>query len=99
MTLEKIDFSALKEGLYEELFYGSIAGVTICLIGHPFDTLKTRMQVQKNGLMETFKTLIRKEGFFSLYKGLTSPLYTVPLLNAVVFGAYSISKEILTVNN
>lgn len=78
--------------MYEELFYGSIAGVTICLIGHPFDTLKTRMQIQKKGLMETLKRIIKQEGVLSLYKGLSSPLYTVPLLNAVVFGAYSITK-------
>lgn len=43
MDFSKIDFTDLRRGLYEELFYGSIAGVTICLIGHPFDTMKTRL--------------------------------------------------------
>ena len=28
--------------LRNELVYGSMAGLTICIIGHPFDTIKTR---------------------------------------------------------
>ena len=39
----KIDFTGIKKGLYEELIYGTFAGITICLIGHPFDTMKTRL--------------------------------------------------------
>lgn len=39
----KIDFEVIKEGLLEEMIYGSISGVTICIVGHPFDTLKTRL--------------------------------------------------------
>ena len=41
MSFDKIDFKDIEEGLIDELFFGSIAGVTICLIGHAFDTLKT----------------------------------------------------------
>ena len=29
--------------LIEEMIFGSISGVTICIVGHPFDTLKTRI--------------------------------------------------------
>lgn len=43
MSFDKIDYNSIKEGLFEELFYGTIAGITICIIGHPFDTLKTRL--------------------------------------------------------
>lgn len=39
-----------------------------------------------------------KEGFLAVYKGLSSPLYTMPLINAVSFGTYSITKEFLRVN-
>lgn len=28
--------------LFKEMFHGSVAGVVFCLIGHPFDTIKTR---------------------------------------------------------
>lgn len=41
MNFKDIDFHKIKEGLYDELIYGSIAGATICLVGHPFDTIKT----------------------------------------------------------
>lgn len=52
MDLSKIDFKDIKEGLYEELFYGTMAGITICIIGHPFDTIKTWLQVKKQSMIK-----------------------------------------------
>ena len=49
--------------------------------------------------MSLIKNQIAEEGLISFYKGVSSPLYTVPLLNAVVFGSYSITKAFLVTNN
>lgn len=78
--------------------YGSFAGVIICLIGHPFDTLKTRLQMQRQPVLELLKKTAQQEGILALYKGLSSPLSTIPLLNALVFGSYSITKAFLSSN-
>ncbi len=43
--------------------------------------------------------MIRNEGVFSLYKGLSSPLYSLPLVNAIVFGVYSFTKSMLEGQN
>jgi solute carrier family 25 carnitine/acylcarnitine transporter 20/29 len=99
MEIKKIDFSQIKKGLMEELFYGSIAGVVVSLVGHPFDTIKTRMQVTNQSLKSTVINLVEKEGIRAFYKGLSSPLCTLPVINAIVFGSYATSKKMLEVNN
>ncbi|XP_067943458.1 mitochondrial basic amino acids transporter-like [Watersipora subatra] len=71
---------------------GCLAGVAGVFVGHPFDTVKVRLQGQssKNPLyrnaLDCFRTTIRKEGPKGLYKGVSSPLYSLTLINAVVFG-------------
>lgn len=99
MKLDSFEFAEIKKGLMEELFYGSIAGVAICLIGHPFDTIKTRMQVTNQTLTKTVQSLIKKEGPRAFYKGLSSPLYSLPLINSIVFGTYASTKKLLEINN
>ena len=41
------------------------------------------------------KTLVAKEGVSSLFKGVYSPLYSVPFINALVFGVYEMSRRVL----
>lgn len=54
---------------------GTIAGIAVCLVGHPFDTLKVRLQTQPvhqpvyNGLLDCFVKTLRWEGIGGLYKG------------------------------
>ena len=74
--------------LLEEAFHGSIAGVVIVLVGHPFDTLKTRKQIQYFRYPDMVRSMIYKEGFSSFYKGMSSLLISVPLFKAVLFGSY-----------
>jgi len=77
--------------LQEELIYGSIAGLGICIVGHPFDTIKTRKQIMGGSYIKMVKDIIIKESPFAFYKGLASPLVTMPLLNSVVFSSYSMA--------
>lgn len=81
----------------EDFVAGTFAGVALTLVGHPFDTVKVRMQTKtifRSGLDCVLQT-IRNEGFFALYKGMSGPMATIPLVNAVVFAAYAQGKDFL----
>merc|ERR1711892_731472 len=76
---------------------GSCGGSAGIFTGDPFDTVKVLMQTQKTGNQQkyftTFQTIRRvstEEGFLRLYRGLSTPLCTVALTNAVTFGVYGI---------
>ena len=51
-----------------DIFAGTIAGINVTLVGHPFDTLKVRLQTQPqinpiyNGLIDCFKKTIKWGG-------------------------------------
>ncbi|ETN80212.1 hypothetical protein RB195_015011 [Necator americanus] len=83
-----------------DFFAGCIGGAAGVLAGHPLDTVKVRLQMQNpgsklyRGTWHCFKTIIRKEGFSGLYKGLSSPLASLTAINAVVFGVHgSVCRE------
>ncbi|KAJ8290507.1 hypothetical protein GJAV_G00013780 [Gymnothorax javanicus] len=69
--------------------FGGAAGV---LVGHPFDTVKVRLQVQNvkrplyHGTFHCFQSIVRQESIFGLYKGIGSPMMGLTFINAVVFG-------------
>ena len=54
---------------------GTIAGIAITLVGHPFDTMKVRLQTQPagkplyKGLLDCFVKTLKNEGVGGLYKG------------------------------
>jgi hypothetical protein len=78
---------------------GCVAGIVSTAVGHPFDTIKVRVQLNTVGLamtpMQVARWTVKREGFLSLYKGLASPMLSVPLVNAIVFAAYGQAKEAL----
>ena len=63
--------SYISEYIYKLYFLG-IAG---CLVGHPFDTLKVRLQTQSvhnpvyNGLLDCILKTLKWEGIGGFYKG------------------------------
>ncbi len=65
-----------------------MAGIAICLSGHPLDTLKVKMQMEGGTLRGTVAKVLKEDGISGYYRGILYPLITVPLVNAVVFGAY-----------
>uniref|UniRef100_A0A3Q3JH62 Uncharacterized protein n=1 Tax=Monopterus albus TaxID=43700 RepID=A0A3Q3JH62_MONAL len=70
-------------------YFSGAAGV---LVGHPFDTVKVRLQVQNadkplyRGTFHCFQSIIRQESALGLYKGLGSPMMGLTFINAIVFG-------------
>ena len=63
-----------------DIIAGTCAGINVTIVGHPFDTLKVRLQTQPtdkpvyNGLVDCFKKTIKWEGISGLYKGVQAPL-------------------------
>lgn len=78
---------------------GTLSGVTKLVIGHPFDTLKVRLQVNgdrfNNSAINCLKSTIRKEGFKGLYKGGTPPLFGWALMDSVMLGSLSNYRRLL----
>lgn len=86
-------------------FAGAIGGINITLIGHPFDTLKVRLQTQPQhpplytGLLDCLKKTVKWEGMRGLYTGMTSPLIGQMLFRAALFLSHSETKQIMSENN
>lgn len=73
---------------------GSAYGTTTVLVGQPFDTIKTRMQaLQTTSMTETFKTLIKKDGFSGLYKGGLPLVVGGALIRSAQFGVNNFVLE------
>jgi len=62
---------------------GTVAGVAVCIVGHPFDTLKVRLQTQPinnpiySGLADCFYKTLKWEGISGLYNGVGKVLQSV----------------------
>ena len=104
MSNEKKPRSKLKK-MAIDIFSGTIAGINVTLVGHPFDTLKIRLQTQPhtnpiyNGLIDCFKKTVLWEGFFNgLYKGVQSPLVGQMFFRANLFLAFGEAKRFLSDN-
>lgn len=78
-----------------DLTAGTFAGVAQLLVGHPFDTIKVKLQSQGgaagapafSGPLDAVKQTLGREGPKGLYKGMAAPLATVALFNAVLFAS------------
>jgi solute carrier family 25 carnitine/acylcarnitine transporter 20/29 len=82
-----------------DLVAGTAAGGAICLVGHPFDTLKVLMQMQPDryrSMAAAAKETVRRHGPGGLYKGVGSPLVGNGLYNAVQFAVFARLKNLFT---
>uniref|UniRef100_A0A914VDV6 Mitochondrial carnitine/acylcarnitine carrier protein n=1 Tax=Plectus sambesii TaxID=2011161 RepID=A0A914VDV6_9BILA len=81
---------------------GGVGGACTVIVGHPFDTVKVRLQtmpkpkpgevVPFKGTFDCFRQTVAKEGFFALYKGMAAPLIGVSPLFAVYFAGCSVGR-------
>ncbi|KAJ8290508.1 hypothetical protein GJAV_G00013790 [Gymnothorax javanicus] len=71
---------------------GCLGGAAGVLVGHPFDTVKVRLQVQNvnkplyHGMFHCFQSIIRQESILGLFTGIGSPMMGLTIINAIVFG-------------
>ncbi|CAL8316913.1 unnamed protein product [Merluccius merluccius] len=80
---------------------GCIGGAAGVLVGHPFDTVKVRLQVQNvdkplyRGTFHCFQSIVRQESMLGLYKGIGSPMMGLTFINAIVFGVQGNAMRLL----
>lgn len=69
---------------------GVASGLTKLTIGHPFDSLKVRIQVSPigtyRGFVDCFLQLARKEGLLGLYKGASPPAVGWAISDSILLG-------------
>ncbi|KAI8058074.1 mitochondrial carrier domain-containing protein [Syncephalis plumigaleata] len=83
-----------------EFIAGTAGGWAQVVVGHPFDTLKVRLQTQThpprfhNG-MDCLRVTLKEEGPRGLYKGVMSPLAGIGICNAVLFTANGYFRSLI----
>eukprot|EP00053_Salpingoeca_punica_P011955 m.106680 g.106680 ORF g.106680 m.106680 type:complete len:299 (-) comp15819_c1_seq2:1038-1934(-) len=69
---------------------GYFSGCALVLAGHPFDTIKVRLQTEQTGRfkgpLDCLTQTVRREGLRAIYKGVTPPLLATGVVNSIMFG-------------
>lgn len=83
---------------------GGFGGICTVVVGHPFDTIKVRLQTMalpkpgENplylGTADCMKKTLAKEGLKGFYKGMGAPLAGVAPIFAISFMGYRVGKQI-----
>jgi solute carrier family 25 carnitine/acylcarnitine transporter 20/29 len=82
-----------------DILAGTIAGINATLVGHPFDTIKVRLQTQPrenplyNGVMDCIRKTIKWEGIRGLFAGMASPFVGQIIFRGNLFFAYGLGKR------
>ena len=76
----------------KDILSGTVGGFAQVAVGHPLDTIKTRMQMQGQpgaevykGMMDCCTKMFQREGFSGFYAGAFSPLAGAAFHNASLF--------------
>lgn len=82
--------------MIDEYMNGVVGGYARAIIGHPFDTVKTKMQVNPlryGNSTNCLRMTIKEEGWLSLYKGLTAPLLANGFIVGTHFSVFKMLKD------
>ena len=78
---------------------GIFSGIAKLSVGHPFDTIKVRLQTsektQFHGSLDCVMQTLRKEGVKGLYKGATPPLVGWIAMDSVMLGSLTLYRRLL----
>ncbi|KAH8811680.1 mitochondrial carrier domain-containing protein [Xylogone sp. PMI_703] len=84
---------------YKGFVAGVFSGIAKLSVGHPFDTIKVRLQTapksQFSGPLQCLLQTIRNEGPAALYKGATPPLIGWMFMDSVMLGSLTFYRRIL----
>ncbi|KAI5797502.1 mitochondrial carnitine/acylcarnitine carrier protein [Peziza echinospora] len=84
---------------YKGFVAGIFSGVTKLTVGHPFDTLKVRLQTsppsQFTGAIDCLRKTLKREGVRGLYKGATPPLVGWMFMDSIMLGSMTTYRTLL----
>ncbi|XP_008581563.1 PREDICTED: solute carrier family 25 member 45 [Galeopterus variegatus] len=82
----------------EEFVAGWISGALGLVLGHPFDTVKVRLQTQTTyqGIVDCMVKIYRHESLLGFFKGMSFPIMSIAVVSSVQFGVYSNALMVLT---
>ncbi|KYO20310.1 solute carrier family 25 member 48 [Alligator mississippiensis] len=81
----------------EDFVAGWVGGAASVIVGHPLDTVKTRLQAgqgYRNTLNCVF-TVYRNETVAGFFKGMSFPLASIAVYSSVVFGVFSNTQRFI----
>lgn len=91
----KVAFSSNYKGFVAGVF----SGIAKLSVGHPFDTIKVRLQTsektQFRGPVDCVMQTLRKEGVKGLYKGATPPLVGWMAMDSIMLGSLTLYRRLL----
>ncbi|XP_077096381.1 solute carrier family 25 member 47-A isoform X5 [Siphateles boraxobius] len=75
---------------FADFLAGSVGGACGVAVGYPLDTVKVRIQTQKQftGVWQCIVKTGKKEGVHGFFKGMSLPVSTISMTSSVVFGTY-----------
>nr|XP_043608678.1 mitochondrial carnitine/acylcarnitine carrier-like protein [Erigeron canadensis] len=89
----------------KDLTAGTVGGVAQLIVGHPFDTIKVKLQSQPtplpgqlpkySGAVDAVKKTLAAEGVSGLYKGMGAPFATAAAFNALLFSVRGEMEKML----
>lgn len=88
---------------FKEYVAGLLAGVATVITGHPFDTVKVKLQKHNTGIhgikyrngLHCAARILKNEGVIGLYRGAASSFVGMGFESSLVFGIYSQTKQSL----
>ncbi|KXS20790.1 putative mitochondrial carrier protein [Gonapodya prolifera JEL478] len=82
---------------WKEFAGGTVGGWAQVFVGHPFDTIKVRIQTnnQYRNALDALSDTVKNEGPKALYKGVWSPILGIGLVNAVIFSFYDSFRHLI----
>ncbi len=86
--------------LFTALGVGVLYGTTSVAVGHPLDTVKTKMQAQSgyesSSMIRTFSKTLKSQGIRGLYRGALPPLMGSGIFRSTQFaGDYQFSSSFI----
>ncbi|KAK3328019.1 mitochondrial carrier domain-containing protein [Cercophora scortea] len=87
---------------YKGFVAGVFSGIAKLSVGHPFDTIKVRLQTstssQFSGPLQCVTQTLRNEGIAGLYKGASPPLVGWMFMDSVMLGSLTMYRRLLRDN-
>ncbi|KAI1756323.1 carrier protein YMC2 [Xylaria castorea] len=99
MATDQKQASAPATQNYKGFVAGVFSGIAKLTVGHPFDTVKVRLQTTDatrfSGPLQCVVQTVRNEGVRGLYKGATPPLVGWMFMDSLMLGSLTIYRRLL----